>query len=170
VNGNIIIRPTARVVVIDSQDRVLLFRADGLFDGGETVIWFPPGGGVELGETHEQAARRELAEEIGLVDAPLGPWIWTRTWIGPLSGVIVEGRERYYLCRVEALEIPDGHVNPDEYERETTSGHRWFSVDELAATPGLLVPRGLATLLPPLLRGELPSEPVFLEYIDSRGR
>ncbi len=170
MNGEPTIRPTARVIVIDARDRVLLFRAEGTFDGGETVLWFPPGGGLEPGETHEEAAVRELAEEIGLVEAALGPWIWTRTWIGELSPRegVVEVRERYFLCRLEAHDIPSDHVNPDEVERASTAGFRWFSLDEIRATPGLFVPRRLDVLLPPILRGELPPEPRFVELVDSR--
>lgn len=166
------IRPTSRVIVLDARDRVLLFRAEGRFDGGETVLWFPPGGGLEPGETHEQAAVRELAEEIGLIDAPVGPCIWTRTWIGELSPRegVVEVRERYFLCRLEAHEIPPDHVNPDEFERGSTTGSRWFSIEEISTTPGLFVPRLLNLLLLPVLRGELPSAPRFVELVDSRGR
>ncbi|MFN8638022.1 MAG: NUDIX domain-containing protein [Dehalococcoidia bacterium] len=166
------VRLTSRVIVLDARDRVLLFRAEGTFDDGETVMWFPPGGGLEAGETHEQAAIRELAEEIGLVDAPIGPCIWTRTWIGELSAGegVVAARERYYLCRLESHEIPADHVNPDELERASTAGHRWFDIEEIATTPGLFVPRRLDALLLPILRGELPSEPRFIESIDSRAR
>ena len=164
-----VLRPTARVIVIDARDRVLLFRAEGTFDDGHTVLWFPPGGGLEAGETYEEAAVRELAEEIGLTGAPLGP-IWTRTWIGelpPREGV-VEVRERYFLCRLETHEIPADHVNPDEHERAMTTGSRWFSLDEMATTPGLFVPRRLSTLLVPILRGDLPPSPEFVELVDSR--
>jgi len=168
MNEDPLVRPTSRVIVIDAQDRVLLFRAEGEFDDGETVMWFPPGGGLEAGETYEEAALRELAEEIGLIDAPLGPCIWTRSWIGAFPSGVVEARERYYLCRVDTHEIPLDHVNPDETERLATAGFRWFTADEIAVTPGLFVPRRLEMLLLPILRGELPDEPLFVEYIDSR--
>ena len=48
---------------MDADDRVLLLRAvpsDG------SPFWFPPGGGVEPGETELDAGRRELVEETGL--------------------------------------------------------------------------------------------------------
>lgn len=50
-----------RVLVQDEAGRVLLVRHTYL-DG-----WYLPGGGVDAGETFEDAAVRELREETGLV-------------------------------------------------------------------------------------------------------
>ena len=48
------------VLVLDTQNRLLMMKRS---DGGN---WGVPGGAMELGETTEETARRELLEETGL--------------------------------------------------------------------------------------------------------
>jgi len=50
----------ACTVVVDPEGRILLQRRS---DDG---TWGLPGGAVEIGETLEEAARREVGEEVGL--------------------------------------------------------------------------------------------------------
>ncbi|MBU1170327.1 MAG: NUDIX domain-containing protein [Proteobacteria bacterium] len=64
--------PAACVVLIDSQERVLLAKRKVDPKAG---YWCLPGGFVELGESPEEAAIRELREETGLqgkIDMLLG--------------------------------------------------------------------------------------------------
>lgn len=51
----------AGVILLDSEGRVLLLRR------GDDGNWCIPGGVVEPGETIEEAAKREVLEETGLV-------------------------------------------------------------------------------------------------------
>ncbi len=54
-------RVGAYAVLVDERERILL----ALWNEGETPAWTLPGGGVEEGETAEQAAVREVREETG---------------------------------------------------------------------------------------------------------
>ena len=150
-----VVRPTARVLVLahdGAATRVLLMKS---VDG----YWFPPGGGLEPGETYEQAARRELSEETGHAAIELGPHIWNRRSVFDWRGGVLDVRERWFLATVpQAFELNVAGWTPEE--REDITDHRWWSLDELAAATEPLVPRALADLVTALLRDGAPAEPV----------
>jgi mutator protein MutT len=56
--------PVVRLIVTDSNGRVLLLRRAANTTGGN--LWCLPGGKVDYGDTVEQTAARELEEETGL--------------------------------------------------------------------------------------------------------
>jgi 8-oxo-dGTP diphosphatase len=65
-------RPSSRLLIVDPACRTLLFRFEhkhGALSGRR--FWATPGGAVKPGESFEQAACREMLEEIGsLVENP----------------------------------------------------------------------------------------------------
>ena len=150
------IRQAARAVVLDQDDRILLVSFDGL----EHTVWLTTGGGIDEGETDEDAVRRELWEEVGLAGFELGPLIWTRMHLQPLAGGRWDGQsERYYLVRVPAFE-PVPHLTWEQLREEGMTAARWWTVDELEAADALFAPRRLPALVRLLLEEGPPSEPV----------
>ncbi|WP_322724150.1 NUDIX hydrolase [Streptomyces spongiae] len=153
-------RPSARVVLLDESGRLLLFSARDHKD--DSMRWFTAGGGLESGESYEQAALRELREETGLVDVDLGPQIWQgRPWRTVREGVTYEVTQRYFLARVPAFEVDTSAFQ--EVEKAAITGYRWWSVEELEKTSDLLRPAGLPALLKALLTDGPPSEPVLVD-------
>jgi 8-oxo-dGTP pyrophosphatase MutT (NUDIX family) len=147
-------------VLVDSEDRVLLLRGGDPGRPGPAV-WHTPGGGIDPGESPQHAARRELAEEVGLViddEHELGPIVWTRRFQFTFDGVKYDQDEVFYLVRVDHHVVDDSRHTP--LERRYLSGHRWFSVDELDAFDELVAPPDMAPQLAQLLREGVPAHPV----------
>lgn len=152
------LRPTVRLLVIDDADRVLLFGGHEIEGPGK--FWFTPGGGIEPGETQEQAARREMLEETGLTGFELGRVIWTRTGPGLLDGETVMYQSTGYLVRVPAFAVDTTGFS--EIERNSILEFRWWSVADLRATTDRLVPGQLADLVASALDESAAQDPVDL--------
>jgi ADP-ribose pyrophosphatase YjhB (NUDIX family) len=74
VGNRPLILPGTNVFVVDRSDRLLLMKR------GDTGDWGLPGGFMELGETVEETARREVLEETGLT---IGDMEFMRIFSGP---------------------------------------------------------------------------------------
>jgi 8-oxo-dGTP diphosphatase len=159
------IRQTARLLVIDDQQRILLFHIHDQRPLHEaypdmSVYWITPGGGIEDYETVEQAALRELWEETGIQAAAIGPCVWRYERVLHLPNESFQQQERFFLVRIPAAEVSMAQMLP--YEQETHRAYRWWTHHELEQSQEYFLPPGLPGLLSPLLRGDIPPESIQL--------
>jgi 8-oxo-dGTP diphosphatase len=154
------LRRGVRAVVLDDRDRLLLVRFTfSPPPQGVEQLWAAPGGGVEAGEDDQQALIRELDEEVGLRAPVIGPLIWTRTHIFPMSTGHDGQAERFYLVRTPVFEARP-RLTVQELRAENVSGLRWWTAGELATSEAVFAPRRLPELVASLVADGPPSSPV----------
>jgi 8-oxo-dGTP diphosphatase len=150
------IREAVRGLLIDTDQRVLLVRFE--FPAG--TRWALPGGGLEPGEDHQAALRRELVEEVGLVDAAVGPHIWNRLHIVPfLNGRYDGQREQIHLVACQPFE-PRPTLSWAQLNDEFVFEMRWWTTAEIRDSDAVFVPGDLAALLDDLFAGGPPANPL----------
>ena len=114
------IRPSAYGIVIrDGQLLVAKTRT--------TASYILPGGGIEKGESNEEAVRREVCEETG-VDVTVNAMVHFQTdffYYDPLD-LALHGFLFYYTC------TPHSEINqPPQPEIEDVVSAHWVDIDTL---------------------------------------
>lgn len=111
----------AAVAVISRQDKFLtILRSQTVRAPGKICF---PGGGLESGESIEQALVREMKEELGILVTPTG-YIW--------QSHSVRGFELNWW-RAEIVEGEIINPNPDEVQ-----SFQWMTPAEMIELPNLL--------------------------------
>ncbi len=163
-------RDIARALVFDPAGRLLLIEYEAVrpIDPDkpeERGFWFMPGGGLEPGETHEEACRRELSEEIGVADVGLGPLVAVCDGPFHLFRKPRYARERYFVVRLASDRVDTSRLA--ETEDNPVRGTRWWPLDELAASAERVEPAGLAKLAQRIAAGDVPDQPFRLTWRDA---
>ncbi|MFI7610040.1 NUDIX hydrolase [Nonomuraea terrae] len=105
------------VVLTQADGRILLGER---IKAGEQPSWCLPGGAVEPGETFEEAAVRELAEETGVRDG--GP---------PRVTAVVLDHPGGAVRVTAAVSVAAGTADPVVTEPHVFRSWRWFAPDDL---------------------------------------
>ena len=160
----VIERRAVRVVVLDAEERVLLFHTRDPDHPRLGSWWELPGGGLDPGETYLEAAVRELREETGFVvgAAQVAAASWRR------RASFIHRQLRHVQDEVITLARLDV-AGPDidgterlDYEVEDYFGFRWWPVAEIVSSGERFYPGRLPELLTPFLAGEEIDEPFEL--------
>ena len=126
-------RTAARLLPVGPDDRVLLLQAQDPARPGD-LHWVSVGGAVDPGETHEQAALRELAEETGIeadpatIVGPIGTGIHPFSW----AGVDYISHSTFFAIPMAGdVEVHFGGLEEGEVGNIFRAG--WWTAEDLAA-------------------------------------
>ena len=108
--------------IVFRDNRVLLVRRG---QPPSQDLWAIPGGRVEIGETLQEAAEREILEETGFTIKALDP-VYTFDYIERDGSA----RTRYHYVIVDLMA---NYVGGEPRAGDDASAARWVSSDELAA-------------------------------------
>ena len=144
-------RLTSRVLLFDRNDRILLFLTKAPDTSG-IARWLTPGGGVDPGESHADAAVRELFEETGLTGVDLGEPVWAHDFTVEWDAADHDtGHAEFYTAVVDEFEPSNSNWTEDEHV--DVLEHRWWTLAELLVTKDPYEPKELINLV----RRSLPS-------------
>ncbi len=142
------LRPVARVILIEADQIALLER----HRQGQHYFAFP-GGGIDPGETPEQAAIREALEETGL-EVTLDQLVAEVTFRG--------SPQYFFLAHPCGGQMGSGtgpeYTEPPSAENGTYHP-RWVALKEIPALP--ILPKSIAQLIP-----QHPNWPAHILYIN----
>lgn len=137
------LRRSARVFLFERETGdLLLIRFVAALEGQPFVFWVTPGGEIESGEEERAAAERELAEELGLRLALLGPVHRESGGTYTHLGETVRNDDVFFAGTCAREDPVLGGVIPDEIALMREA--RWWTAAELRSTTERIFPTGTA--------------------------
>ncbi len=143
-------RLAARAMLIDPESRLLLLKGRDSTLPDSQHWWFTVGGGINKKETPEDALRREVLEETGLLVSPFHKTPFSRTFSFTFEGRLHLQHESYFFAQVHSFTPVSLSFTP--IEKRSLIGHRWWSLEELKQTQEAIHPRQLWAWLEYLLK------------------
>ena len=158
-------RHTSRLIILDPDDRILLLnyvarKPSDPPSGHAASFWFTPGGGVEEGESAEEAALREMDEEVGLTGLPLLGEVARRSALNDRFQRVAFCHERYFLVRAPSAAFNTARLA--ETDQDEVLDVRWWSLAGFERSGEVLIPDAVLALTRFIMADGVPAEPLDL--------
>lgn len=127
-------RTIVSALIFSKDGKLLMGKKDPSKGGVYSDCWHIPGGGIDNGETLEQALQREIKEEVGIDISPYKPVLIPEKGNGTAEKTLSTGEK--VLCKMEfnrfRVNINDKIANEIEVRlNDDLIEFRWFSREEL---------------------------------------
>ncbi|MFM1976377.1 MAG: hypothetical protein RL145_1223 [Pseudomonadota bacterium] len=141
------IRQVGRVLIRNHAGEVFLLRGKDPGEPDRPAFWFTPGGKIDPGETAQEAAARELHEEVGILIDPtaLGEVIGTEDVTYRFNGVSYRQTGVFFALTHESPRLQAEGLNA--LEAQTIDTGRWWSLAEIQVTDETIYPAHLGEML-----------------------
>lgn len=156
------IRRNVRLVLLNERAELLMMK----IELPDRSFWCTIGGGIEPNETYEQAAHREVKEEIGFdnADLDIGPVIWQGEHLLERNGVLMRHQEQFVLASTQREQLSAEHMTDEE--KTVVKAFRWWSLSDLKTTSEFIVPPSLVRHLELILEDQIPAEAITIALGD----
>ncbi|AIJ10037.1 MULTISPECIES: NUDIX hydrolase [Edwardsiella] len=155
-------RHAVRVILIDSNQSVLLLSTKDASNPDFIESWEVPGGGANPNESIHETAIREILEETGikLTSDDLSNPLWKRDVLYSYRG---ERRLQHETICIAHINKSSPRLNlsgREPFETEDHQRYKWWSVKELQNTRATLYPKSLGTHITALINQKTVEEPI----------
>lgn len=136
MSKNYLVRNTVRIVLLNHKDELLLMHIDdprtrSIGNKYNGSFWVTIGGQIEINETVQEAAVRELFEETGIKrnEVNFGKIIWLRELDLIMYGKPYHIKEKYIAARTNKITVSTTNLTKDEIG--VVKKIEWFSLQDI---------------------------------------
>ncbi len=158
-------RTAGRALLVTPSRQTLLVLGQDPNDLGRGRFYWTPGGGLDPGESLEDATRRELREEVGHVAGDLGAIVLERVSEFDFGGRRLRQTESFFVVEVDSP-FRAAPRALSALEDDAIIDFQWLTPEEMRATPLSVYPQCLPDLIDEVASNGRPASP----WIDDEAR
>ncbi|MBX3709996.1 MAG: NUDIX domain-containing protein [Gammaproteobacteria bacterium] len=149
-NENIYLRRTARAIILNKHNQVLLLKIKGKplhsnkYQDTQS-FWITVGGELEQDETFELALQRELREEVGVTNPEKIELIAFGEHVLLWKGLKTKFVEQFYIVCLNDINLSNRNLTHEE--SIVIDDYSWWSLNDLQTTKEVIFPTCLPKLV-----------------------